>query len=139
MHQNSAWYFKCLLLFVLSISDLLQILVLVDQFTKIAWFLKAWVTLQIFLCLNVIIFRYCDMSKSVITFLTNNRYDDILVFVTSIVLLVAIQHQHYEKTPYVFAASFVASMVLNISSIYIYYCLLSEYYSPHLPTAKSQV
>ena len=138
MYQHTAWYFKCLLLLGLSIGDLLQTLVLVDQITKIAWYLQACAVLQIFLCLNVIIFRYRDMSKSVITFLTNNRYDDILVFVTSIVLLVAIQREHYEETPSIFATYFVAITILNIGSIYIYYYLLSEFLVV-IPPAKSQV
>lgn len=128
MYQYTAWYFKCLLLFGLSIGDLLQILVLVDQFTKItSWVLQSFAILQMFLCLNVIVFRFRDMSKSVITLLKSNRYDDILIFITSIILFAAIQYDHYEETFSIFAAYFVASTILNMGSVLIYSYLLSEF------------
>ena len=128
MYQYTAWYFNCLLLFGLSIGDILQILVLVDQFTKItSWVLQFFVILQMFLCLNVIVFRFRDMSKSVITLLKSNRHDDILVFVTSIILFAAIQYVHYEETFSIFAAYFVASTILNMGSVLIYSYLLSEF------------
>jgi hypothetical protein len=67
------------------------------------------------------------MSKSVITLLKSNRHDDILVFVTSIILFAAIQYDHYEETFSIFAAYFVASTILNMGSVLIYSYLLSEF------------